>query len=262
MPKRTTYPPEVRKFIAANIENLTEEELTMFVNSEFGTSYTVENIHYYRKNHKLKAKKKVVYSDVFPKPIALYIIENYKGIGPKEMSEILNKKFDKTYTQAQLKGFYANHNLNSGLTGQFKKGHVPFCKGMKGYHAPGSEKGWFKKGQKSQNIRSVGSERVNVYGYIEIKVEDPNKWRLKHNVVWEEHFGEIPKGNKIIFLDGNTLNCEIENLAMVSNDELLEMNRKGLRWDDPEATKTGILIAKVGRAAAKRKKGGDKQCHL
>ena len=40
------------------------------------------------------------------------------------------------------------------------------------------------------------------------------------------------------------------------------MNRKGLRWDDPEATKTGILIAKVGRAAAKRKKGGDKQCHL
>ena len=59
--------------------------------------------------------------------------------------------------------------------------------------------------------------------YIVVKVAnkfkgDKANWKLKHYVVWEEHFGKVPKDSVIIFLDGNTLNCDINNLRCVSKD--------------------------------------------
>ena len=191
----------------------------------------------------------------YPKEVHEFIQANYYGRRPEELAVLVNKKFGKEYTRSQLKGFYRNHDLNSGLTGQFEKGHIPENGFKPGQVPPGSVKHRFKKGHKPINWRPVGSERVNVDGYIEIKTEEPNVWKLKQKVVWEAVNGPVPDGFKLIFLDGNKENISIENLEMVSNDEMLEMNRKGLRYDDPESTKTGILIAKVNRAAAKLQKG-------
>ena len=87
-----------------------------------------------------------------------------------------------------------------------------------------------------------------------MKVAEPNKWRMKHRIVWEEHHGKIPDGQNVIFLDGNKLNTEIENLALVTNSEHLEMNRARLRSEDPECTKSGILVARLSVATDRRKK--------
>ena len=61
----------------------------------------------------------------------------------------------------------------------------------------------FKKGNRPHNYRPVGSERITVDGFVEIKVADPNKWDLKSRVIYQEKYGKIPKGYKIIYLDGN-----------------------------------------------------------
>ena len=253
------YPDEVKEFIIKKQKGRRTDELAALVNKKFGTDYTSDQMRYFRKNHKLKsglsAGRKNPYSNTFPKEITSYIQKNFKGIGPKEMTEKLNKKFKKQYTKAQLKNYYANHGLNSGLTGHFEKGNIPLNGFKSGELPPKSIEHQFKKGHKPVNWRPVGSERVNVDGYVEIKTAEPNTWQLKQKVVWETKNGRVPDGCKIIFLDGNKENVSIENLAIVSNDEMLEMNRNGLRYDDPEATKTGILIAKVNRAAAKLQKG-------
>lgn len=56
----------------------------------------------------------------------------------------------------------------TGRTGCFKKGQVPPNKGQKGYCAPGSEKGWFKKGQRRgvavELYKPIGTERVSKDG--------------------------------------------------------------------------------------------------
>lgn len=104
---------------------------------------------------------------------------------------------------------------------RFKKGSVPANKGKKvspELYAK-MKPTMFKKGQASLNKRPVGSERVNVDGYIEIKVADPNKWRLKNRVIWEQHNGKIPPGHNIQFKDHNPLNCTIENLYIISQAE-------------------------------------------
>ena len=46
----------------------------------------------------------------------------------------------------------------------------------------------------------------------------------KHRYLWEQAHGTIPKGYNIIFKNGNTLNCCLENLVCVSNEELMQKN--------------------------------------
>ena len=199
------YPKEVHEFIQANYYGRRQEELAVLVNKKFSSGYTPAQMKSYVKNRKLPndLPRKQIYSDVFPKEVVKYINKNYIGVGPKEMAERLNKKFGKEYTRSQLKGFYRNHNLNSGLTGQFEKGHIPKNGFQPGQVPAGSVKYRFKKGHKPINWRPVGSERVNVDGYIEVKTEEPNVWKLKQKVVWEAVNGPVPGGFKFIFLDGN-----------------------------------------------------------
>ena len=69
-------------------------------------------------------------------------------------------------------------------------------------------------------------------GYLEIKVAEPNKWALKHRIVYEDAYGKIPKGMNLIFADGNKLNLELDNLLLVTDNELLRMNRNNLIKED------------------------------
>lgn len=107
---------------------------------------------------------------------------------------------------------------------QFKKGFVPANKGKKmppEVYAKCAGT-MFKKGQNPINHREVGSERIDRDGYIMIKVAEPNKWKLKHRLVWEQANGPIPKGYNIQFRDGNKLNLDIDNLYMISRKEQFE----------------------------------------
>lgn len=109
-----------------------------------------------------------------------------------------------------------------------QKGCVPINKGKKltDYMTPEAiEKiklTQFKKGQLGWNHKEVGFERINVDGYIEIKVAEPNVFKLKQRVVWVENFGAIPKGHNVQFKDRNPLNCEPENLYIISRANQLK----------------------------------------
>ncbi|MCE5221875.1 MAG: HNH endonuclease [Clostridium sp.] len=174
-----------------------------------------------------------------------YLKEITPGHHYKEIQELMNKKFNLEFNLNQIKGAIARYKLNTGLTGHFPKGHKPFNKGIKGLCFNGCEKTQFKKGNIPQNYRPIGSERINVDGYLEIKVADPNKWRLKQQVVWEEVNGEIPKGKVVIFGDGNKNNFNIDNLILVSRKQLLTLNRYKLIQSDADTTRTGVIIADV-----------------
>ncbi|MDD3393932.1 MAG: HNH endonuclease signature motif containing protein [Anaerotignum sp.] len=184
-----------------------------------------------------------------------FIVANAEGISNLELTELFNKEFGSNATVKQIKAYKKNHKISSGLTGQFQKGCVPCNKGKRGIHYAGSEKTWFKKGQMPHNHKPVGSERVSKDGYIEIKVAEPKKWRLKHNVVWESTHGKIPRDHVVIFLDGNKLNVDIENLKLISRGQLLLMNRNRLFTQDRELTETAANLAKLMDTKYKAKNG-------
>lgn len=146
-----------------------------------------------------------------------------------EIGEVLGRPQSSIYNKArQLRlecspekirrsGKLSSSNPNSMRT-RFKKGHVPANKG-KSMPEEVYEKcsgTMFRKGQVPHNHKEVGSERVNIYGYIEVKVAEPNRWKLKHRIVWERTNGEIPKGYNVQFRNRDKLDCRIENLYLIS----------------------------------------------
>lgn len=183
-----------------------------------------------------------------------FILDNYKGRYNQELADLFNQKFNTNITSRTIKSYKANNNLNSGLTGKFIKGQTPHNKGKK-MPKEVYEKvkhTMFAKGNVPPNHRPVGSERISKDGYIEVKVAEPNKWRLKQRVVYEEAKGKIPEGCTIIFLDGNKRNFDIDNLRCVTRSELLYLNCNGLN-NSNEITETGILMARLDRAKNKKK---------
>ena len=181
-----------------------------------------------------------------------YLALIVKGSTYKEITKKMNDKFEYNFSEEQVKGMMYRNKLTTGTGGYFKKGSTPWNKGLKGYM--GANKTSFKKGMIHFNYKQVGEERIDKYGYVQIKVAEPNVWDLKHRVIYREHYGEIPSGYNIIFTNGNKMNFDIDNLIAVSKAEMLILNNNNLRFEDKELTKVGVNIAKVIDKAKKRNK--------
>lgn len=196
-----------------------------------------------------------------------FIFKINKGRTLNEVTEMINAEFNLNLGENQIKSFRSNNKLVSGLTGQFKKGQESFNKGLK-WEEFMSEEGQrrslatcYKKGSVPLNKKPIGYERKDKRdGHTLIKVSNKGKWherwKHKHRIVYEEAHGVIPEGHRIMAMDGNLSNINLENLKMITDAEAAVMAKMSLFSDDPELNETGNLIAKVSikRNQVRRKK--------
>jgi hypothetical protein len=183
-----------------------------------------------------------------------YLASIIKGRTYKKIAALMKDKFNYDFTDQQIKGAMNRYSLRTETTGCFRKGSIPWNKGTRG--RTGANKTSFKKGTIPPQYRSVGSERINRDGYIEVKVADPRTWKLKQRYIYEQYHGEIPKGYYVIFADQDKQNFDIDNLIAVSRSEMLILNNNKLIYKDKELTKTGVNIAKILSKASKLKSRG------
>lgn len=244
------YSKEVYDYVARHVKGRTIHELVQMTNKALGTDFTAAKMQAYKRNYRLKSEIKYnghkEKSKLYPPEIAEFIRMNAPGMYNKELTELINKTFDTNYSVNQIDCYKTNHHISSGLTGRFEKGHTPANKGKKmnpeAYKKCSAT--MFKKGHVPQNHRPVGSERVGKDGYLEIKVAEPKLWKPKHVKIYEEHHGPVPKGHKVIFLDRNKRNFDIENLALVTNAQMARLNQNHRISEFPEITKAGIVLEK------------------
>jgi hypothetical protein len=182
-----------------------------------------------------------------------YLMEIVPGRHYDEVLELMNARFDYQFKKSQLSGAAKRYGVKTGFDGRYKKGNVPPNKGTKGL--TGANKTSFKKGHQALNYRPIGSERICRDGYTEIKVADPNKWKLKHRLIWEEANGPVPKGYALIFGDGDKRNIKLDNLLLVSRAQLARLNQNHLIQNDTELTKTAINVVDLMVKISKIKKG-------
>ena len=176
---------------------------------------------------------------------------------PKDIAKMLGRTLRQVYNKARAMGLKApmerirmagkiGMQHPKSIATRFHKGHIPTNKGKKVspeiYEKMSPT--MFKKGHINENKRAVGSERVNVYGYIEIKVAEPNRWRLKHRLIWEQHNGIIPEGFNVQFKNHNTLDCRIENLYLISKSEQMR-NENSLMARYPKELRDVIRLKGV-----------------
>lgn len=180
-----------------------------------------------------------------------FIRKNAIGKSTKELTNMINEKFDINLKSNQIRAYKKNHKIVSGLDSKFSKGHTPWTKGKKRTWHSLTE---FKKNSVPHNYLPVGTERVNGNGYIDIKIADPKTWKAKHIIIWEEKNGKVPEGYKLAFADQDKSNVSLENIILVSKQQQLIMNKKGLFFKDAEITRTGAIIAKVHQSIYERSK--------
>ena len=123
---------------------------------------------------------------------------------------------------------------------EFKKGLIPKTKGRKLADIRKNKEALertistrWKKGHKPYSTKydcaiTVRRMRLDKTGgvipYQFIRISE-GRWEFFHRHLWKKHYGNIPQGYNVVFKDGNTLNCVIENLECISNTDLLLRNQ-------------------------------------
>jgi hypothetical protein len=139
---------------------------------------------------------------------------------------MVNKKFNASFTTSQLRGHcsYKGLTLGGSLTRDWLKSLPLYSE----YTSPANK-------------------------YIIIKTgKGRNGWEYKHIWEWEKINGKIPKDHCLIFLDGNRQNTNIENLYLVSLPVRAALNKLGMRYNNPELTKTAIALMQLQKETYKK----------
>lgn len=215
-------PEGVLEFVRANALGRGSAELAAMTNAAFGTSFTAAKMKGYKAYHKIRSDITPKPPSVFTPPIREYIFSHYEGISYVEMADIVNKQFGTMIPKEKFRWFYQNNKLKCGMNVSWNKA------------APGDV-----------------SKKKDDYQYI--KMAD-GTWKLYHHYLWEQAHGPIPPGHMVTFLDGNIKNTDLSNLALISRTEQMHLVKDNLRFENPELTKTGILITKVKIATGKKQK--------
>ena len=204
---------------------------------------------------------------IVPDDKAEAFIKLIPGRSSVEISRLAKEQLGLEITPRQVRGWKKNHKTPSGFDTRFRKGRTSDTKGrcwaefMSPEAQERSRQNQFKKGNIPLNRKEIGAIYPRADGYLWIKVKDYSKnenWTQYHRYIWEKANGPIPEGYKIIFLDGDRMNCKLENLMLVSDEALGTANKWFGLTSDPEINKTIIRTAELKMATTKamnRRKG-------
>lgn len=189
--------------------------------------------------------------NLFTDEILQFIFDNHNGISYTKMTEIVNEKFNSKFSVNQVHYQYMKYKLNSGLTGRFNAGNIPWNKGknintwnLSDEKQHNMSIGRYSKGHIPWTVLPIGSERIK-QGFVYVKVDHPNKWKRKQIAVWEKHNGSVPKGYCVIFIDGDRSNFNLDNLALISKEENLRLNENHWRFTDSELQKAALNVVRL-----------------
>lgn len=233
---KTKITPEVSEFIFKNHLKMSKKQIAQHF------CFSVEVCKgFYRRNNIVipdeltkKFQMQHLYKP-FTKADNDYIIQNIENKSVKQIALELKRSSCTVQKQTHILGLHEIMERKK-VSSYFNKGHTPKNKGIKqvDYMTPEAiektKATRFQKGQEPKNTTFDGNITIRadhknrkgkLYKWIRIS---KGKWELLHRHIWATEKGEIPKGYNVVFKDGDTLNCVIENLECISNEENMKRN--------------------------------------
>ncbi len=164
-----------------------------------------------------------------------FLYNNYLRLPSCAMSRMLERSKSSARQRMKLLGIKVPAELIEQFKKQshFKVGTPASNKGLKQsqYMSAASiekvSKSWFKPGANPSNTKHDGALCIrgdklgNQYQFIRLSAAN---WIPLHRHNWMQINGAIPKGMKLVFKDGDTLNCSINNLELLTAAELMKRN--------------------------------------
>ena len=268
---RKKWADEIVDWLRGNVPGRTTKEVVELINQQgfdkkYGIVFTEAAIKGAKSRYHIKSGtpsgNPKGYSPKYPEGMEEFLKSIAEGKSTAALVDAVNEKFGEgTINARQMKTYKGNHGINTGLTGRFETGHIPTNKGKEmppEVYAKAAPT-MFRKGHVPANRMELGEYTHTTDGYLICKVCDHGTQRERfefvHRRVWEEHYGPVPDGKMVSFLDGDKDNCDITNLVLIDNAENLELARSRLRFENAEFTKAGVAVAKARVAARRRKRG-------
>ena len=189
------YTKEQLKWLESNCQNGSFRELSRQFEDVFGVPKDYRLLHATCKRHGfINPKGK---NCTFTGEQREFLSKILSECSYEETTMLFNEKFETNKTRKQIETFCINNGIKRNL--------------------PPPE---------------IGSEHVSGK-YIMVRVNNDKNvpehqhYQMKQHVVWEKYHGKIPKGKIIVFLDGNSFNCDIENLYLTDRKviNLLTVNK-------------------------------------
>lgn len=223
----------VNRFINKHCEKMPEERFYFLRGQKNVKPFTNEEDLFIKSNLPVSSIKKIAkilkrtsgYVSIRAKELGLekLIVANVikSRIKPGSVPPNKGKKQDSYMTKEAIKRTAAT---------RFKKGDTPFNT---------------KERDGVITIRHNHAERgEKPYKYIRVSL---GKWQLLHVYKWQKYRGKIHHGMCLWFKDGNTLNCTLKNLELITRAENLKRNRSGFLQLHPELRRTSTLLKKLNK---------------
>jgi hypothetical protein len=136
-----------------------------------------------------------------------FILDHYLSLPLRQIDILLGRSF----------GVTRNAIINRGLSLPQKTAYRNKC--FKVF-----QKGHVLKNEPHNKRKSTEIKQWSKKGKPILMILTPDRKIPLQRFIWEREFGPIPKGYNIIFKDRNPLNCNLDNLDLVSNSELMIRN--------------------------------------
>ena len=266
MPKLSLTPSHI-EFIKANRLLMSGSDMA----KEFGVSKSVVNR--YMKDNGLTApielfirwrNEKRIGKTSYTSEQDQYIRDNYLTMPVKRIASDINGSSTGVYGRLKAMELTIPENVveQRKKESQFKHGIIPANKGKKQPEYMTQESIERTKGTRFHK----GNLPHNTYGQDNIIVDRKDKtgikyqwiklshgkWRALHVHLWLQSFGKIPKDYIIIFKDGNTKNCSLDNLEAITRKE--NMLRNSIQRFPKELKEVIILNSKIKNKIYAKKK--------
>ena len=165
-----------------------------------------------------------------------FIKRYYPDHGADDTVEMLKEVFGTDRTSNSVKTL-ANSKLGLKVRGEFKQRLDQSKIEM----------------MREARTRDIGSNRACVNkntGNVDHKIKvGENQWKAAGVAIWEQAYGPAPKGYRIIYLDGDNTNLDIDNLYMANNKLVYQVTtNKCYKSGNPEITKSLIKFYELRNA--------------
>ena len=178
-------------------------------------------------------------------------MEEHASVLPwPEVTRQLNEKFGTDFANNTIRCWMRRNGFKS-INGdaRFKKGHKSWQTGLKGeeFFSHFSEEGYksFMKNVTRDRKYFAGDEVV-FRGLPFIVTKDKCKGYVYHRLkkknryVWEQHYGPIKDNDMIYHLDGDVMNCNIDNLICIPMRYLAMFRHNDWLHSSPEIKKAAL----------------------
>lgn len=195
-----------------------------------------------------------------PEKIRAFVRQNYTMHTNHQLAKLAG------ISESSIHDIRKEAGLTKANSGTFPKGNRPWnfrTKGLGLYKSPpGMKRTQFKKGQLPGNTLHDGAITTRLdhpkdrkgrpYKWIRISV---GKWIHYHRWKWMQKNGPVPAKHMVVFRDGDTMNCSLRNLELITMADNAIRNASGDKGRSARELTDNYIAGKiVGRGNKKLRK--------